>query len=167
MWGLARQVALSPRVARVRACVAQAYPSRTRGASVVGARKGSRFPACRPGNGRLGVGPGQRERSPPAAVESAAIDPFVRSARRQLYTQTHDHDRQTAVFHSNVCLAQPFESNYRCPAGRPSRGADVTTTADSATITAQDRSQGRLEPVHAMNEAANHEGPKRSLPGRP
>ncbi|MFJ4832718.1 transcriptional repressor LexA [Streptomyces sp. NPDC088747] len=43
----------------------------------------------------------------------------------------------------------------------------MTTTADSATITAQDRSQGRLEPVHAMNEAANHEGPKRSLPGRP
>lgn len=43
----------------------------------------------------------------------------------------------------------------------------MTTTADSATITAQDRSQGRLEPVHAMNEATNHEGPKRSLPGRP
>ncbi|MCX4920216.1 hypothetical protein [Streptomyces sp. NBC_00687] len=43
----------------------------------------------------------------------------------------------------------------------------MTTTADSATITAQDRSQGRLEPVHAMNEAANHEGPKRSLPRRP
>ncbi|MEV6020295.1 repressor LexA, partial [Streptomyces sp. NPDC051997] len=43
----------------------------------------------------------------------------------------------------------------------------MTTTADSATITAQDRSQGRLEPVHVMNEAANHEGPKRSLPGRP
>lgn len=41
----------------------------------------------------------------------------------------------------------------------------MTTTADSATITAQDRSQGRLEPVHAMNEAANHEGPKRSCLG--
>src|SRR5262249_6224800 len=51
--------------------------------------------------------------------------------------------------------------------GRPSRGADVTTTADSATITAQDRSQRRLEPVHAMNEATNPEGAKRSLPGRP
>jgi repressor LexA len=52
----------------------------------------------------------------------------------------------------------------------------VTTTADSATITAQDRSQGRLEPPHAMNnagintamnEATHPEGPKRSLPGRP
>jgi len=43
----------------------------------------------------------------------------------------------------------------------------VTTTADSATITAQDRSQGRLEPVHAMNEAMNPEAHKRSLPGRP
>jgi repressor LexA len=43
----------------------------------------------------------------------------------------------------------------------------VTTTADSATITAQDRSQGRLEPVHAMNETTNPEGHKRSLPGRP
>ncbi|MFD0545953.1 transcriptional repressor LexA [Streptomyces mexicanus] len=42
----------------------------------------------------------------------------------------------------------------------------MTTTADTATITAQDR-QGRLEPVHAMNEAANPEGHKRSLPGRP
>ncbi|MFD9204444.1 repressor LexA, partial [Streptomyces anthocyanicus] len=45
----------------------------------------------------------------------------------------------------------------------------MTTTADSATITAQDRSQGRFEPVQAMNETANQEGPKpaRSLPGRP
>ncbi|MGW3648700.1 transcriptional repressor LexA [Streptomyces sp. NPDC000878] len=43
----------------------------------------------------------------------------------------------------------------------------MTTTADSATITAQDRSQGRLEPVHSMNEATNPEGHKRSLPGRP
>lgn len=43
----------------------------------------------------------------------------------------------------------------------------MTTTADSATITAQDRSQGRLEPVHAMNETTNPEGHKRSLPGRP
>ncbi|MFE4720212.1 transcriptional repressor LexA, partial [Streptomyces sp. NPDC056728] len=46
----------------------------------------------------------------------------------------------------------------------------MTTTADSATITAQDRSQGRLEPVHAMNDASmSAEGPKpaRSLPGRP
>jgi repressor LexA len=46
----------------------------------------------------------------------------------------------------------------------------VTTTADSATITAQDRSQNRFEPVHAMNDAATSpEGPKptRSLPGRP
>ncbi|MGW3829579.1 transcriptional repressor LexA, partial [Streptomyces sp. NPDC005071] len=29
----------------------------------------------------------------------------------------------------------------------------MTTTADSATITAQDRPMGRVEPVHAMNEA--------------
>ncbi|WP_344490516.1 transcriptional repressor LexA [Streptomyces enissocaesilis] len=47
----------------------------------------------------------------------------------------------------------------------------MTTTADSATIAAQDRSQSRLEPVHAMNEAAatHSEGskPSRSLPGRP
>ncbi|MFB9557777.1 transcriptional repressor LexA [Streptomyces roseoviridis] len=48
----------------------------------------------------------------------------------------------------------------------------MTTTADSATITAQDRSQGRLEPVHAMNDTVmNGEGepgrPARSLPGRP
>ncbi|MGW4562841.1 transcriptional repressor LexA, partial [Streptomyces sp. NPDC004561] len=43
----------------------------------------------------------------------------------------------------------------------------MTTTADSATITAQDRSQGRVEPVHAMNEATNPEAHKRSLPGRP
>ncbi|MZD06655.1 repressor LexA, partial [Streptomyces sp. SID5785] len=46
----------------------------------------------------------------------------------------------------------------------------MTTTADSATITAQGRAQGRLEPVHAMNDAAmSQEGPKpgRSLPGRP
>ncbi|GAA0916828.1 transcriptional repressor LexA [Streptomyces thermoalcalitolerans] len=43
----------------------------------------------------------------------------------------------------------------------------MTTTADSATITAQDRSQGRREPVHARNEATQPEGPKRSLPGRP
>ncbi len=49
----------------------------------------------------------------------------------------------------------------------PSRGADVTTTADSATITAQDRPQGRPEPVHAMSDATNPEGHKRSLPGRP
>lgn len=43
----------------------------------------------------------------------------------------------------------------------------MTTTADSATITAQDRSQGRHEPMRARNEATNPEGPKRSLPGRP
>ncbi|MET7548895.1 transcriptional repressor LexA [Streptomyces sp. NBC_01724] len=49
----------------------------------------------------------------------------------------------------------------------------MTTTADSATITAQDRSQSRLEPVHAMNDSVrNTEGPEparpaRSLPGRP
>lgn len=36
----------------------------------------------------------------------------------------------------------------------------MTTTADSATITAQDRSQSRLEPVHAMNDSVrNTEGP--------
>jgi repressor LexA len=73
-------------------------------------------------------------------------------------------------------LAQPFESNYRCASqGDHSRGADVTTTADSATITAQDRSQGRFEPVHAMTaKSANEAGtasepakPARSLPGRP
>lgn len=43
----------------------------------------------------------------------------------------------------------------------------MTTTADSATITAQERPQGRPEPVHAMSDAANPEGHKRSLPGRP
>jgi SOS-response transcriptional repressors (RecA-mediated autopeptidases) len=53
----------------------------------------------------------------------------------------------------------------------------VTTTADSAsaTITAQDRSQGRFEPVHAMTvKNANEAGttpepgkPARALPGRP
>lgn len=47
----------------------------------------------------------------------------------------------------------------------------MTTTADSATITAQDRSQGRLEPVHAMNDTSmNGEDPgrpARALPGRP
>ncbi|CAL9676860.1 hypothetical protein SUDANB176_07849 (plasmid) [Streptomyces sp. enrichment culture] len=37
----------------------------------------------------------------------------------------------------------------------------------SAAITAQDRPQGRIKPVHAMNEATNPEGHKRSLPGRP
>lgn len=49
----------------------------------------------------------------------------------------------------------------------------MTTTADSATITAQDRAQNRFEPVHSMTEAAT--GPEgadpsraaRSLPGRP
>ncbi|MFI9201706.1 transcriptional repressor LexA [Streptomyces sp. NPDC053048] len=46
----------------------------------------------------------------------------------------------------------------------------MTTTADSATITAQDRSQNRLDQAHPMNDAAmNAEGqkPARSLPGRP
>ncbi|MEW2067789.1 transcriptional repressor LexA [Streptomyces sp. NPDC007346] len=50
----------------------------------------------------------------------------------------------------------------------------MTTTADSATITARDhRSQSRLEPVHAMNDSVtNTDGPEparagRSLPGRP
>ncbi|CAM5430617.1 transcriptional repressor LexA [Streptomyces tanashiensis] len=43
----------------------------------------------------------------------------------------------------------------------------MTTTADSAAITAQDRPQGRTEPVHAMNETAHPEAHKRSLPGRP
>lgn len=48
----------------------------------------------------------------------------------------------------------------------------MTTTADSATITAQNRSQSRLEPVHPMNDASlNPEAepvrPARSLPGRP
>ena len=47
----------------------------------------------------------------------------------------------------------------------------MTTTADSATITAQDRSQGRLEAVHAMSDTAmNGEEPgrpARALPGRP
>ncbi|MFJ6635313.1 transcriptional repressor LexA [Streptomyces sp. NPDC091376] len=49
----------------------------------------------------------------------------------------------------------------------------MTTTADSATITAQDRSQNRFEPVHAMNDAvttpegAEPSRPGRSLPGRP
>ncbi|MCX4783585.1 repressor LexA, partial [Streptomyces sp. NBC_01264] len=50
----------------------------------------------------------------------------------------------------------------------------MTTTADSvsATITAQNRSQSRLEPVHAMSDASlNPEAepvrPARSLPGRP
>jgi repressor LexA len=64
-------------------------------------------------------------------------------------------------------LAQPFESNYRCASqGEHSRGADVTTTTDSAIITAQDR----LDPAHAMNDATTApEGPRpaRSLPGRP
>ncbi|MFC7471246.1 hypothetical protein ACFQVA_32605 [Actinomadura keratinilytica] len=41
----------------------------------------------------------------------------------------------------------------------------MTTTADSATITAQGRSQGRRESVHAMNEPASpQEG--RSPPAR-
>ncbi|CAM5620461.1 LexA repressor [Streptomyces tendae] len=43
----------------------------------------------------------------------------------------------------------------------------MTTTADSAAITAQDRSQGRIEPVHAMNETVHPEAHKRSLPGQP
>ncbi|MFE6774668.1 transcriptional repressor LexA [Streptomyces sp. NPDC057702] len=46
----------------------------------------------------------------------------------------------------------------------------MTTTADSATITAQDRSRNRLESAHTMNDAITHpEGqrPARSLPGRP
>ncbi len=43
----------------------------------------------------------------------------------------------------------------------------MTTTTDSAAITAHDRSPGRLEPVHAVKEATSPEGPKRSLPGRP
>ena len=43
----------------------------------------------------------------------------------------------------------------------------TTAAAGSAAITAQDRPQGRLEPVHAMNEAMNPEGHKHSLPGRP
>lgn len=52
----------------------------------------------------------------------------------------------------------------------------MTTTAESATVTAQERSQSRLEQTHAMNQthpmnddATNPEGqqPTRSLPGRP
>ncbi len=43
----------------------------------------------------------------------------------------------------------------------------MTTTADSATITAQDRPQGRPEPMQAMSDATSPEGHKRSLPGRP
>ncbi len=31
-----------------------------------------------------------------------------------LYTESLDRVRQSRIFHSNVCLAQPFESNYRC-----------------------------------------------------
>jgi repressor LexA len=42
----------------------------------------------------------------------------------------------------------------------------VTTTAESATITAQDR-QGRVESVQTMNDTTHAGRPKRSLPGRP
>src|SRR5690606_40136127 len=77
--------------------------------------------------------------------------------RGSQYTSTRNRVPQFAIFHSNVCLAQPFESNYRWAAGRPSRGADVTTTADRATITAQDRPHGRPEPVHVLDGAATPE----------
>ncbi|GDY57178.1 hypothetical protein SVIO_078010 [Streptomyces violaceusniger] len=52
----------------------------------------------------------------------------------------------------------------------------MTTTAESATVTAQERSQSRLEQTHAMNQThpmnddtTTPEGqkPARSLPGRP
>src|SRR4029077_6354889 len=45
------------------------------------------------------------------------------------------------------------------------RGAAVTTTADSATISAQDRSQDRLDPMNVMKDDTPKPG--RSLPGRP
>ncbi len=94
----------------------------------------------------------QQNGSHPGREESTAISPFVCQVA---FTEarTHDRVRCFAVFHSNVGLARSFESNYRCGAGRPSRGADMATTADSAAITAQVCPLGRLEPVHAMNEA--------------
>src|SRR5205823_3325999 len=80
------------------------------------------------------------------------------------------------LFHSNVCLAQPFESNYRwLTRENISRGADVTTTADSATITAQSHSQSRFDhpqsarnmPMDDATLASEEPKPTRSLPGRP
>jgi hypothetical protein len=135
---------------------------RRRGGTLAQSR--ARLPDYGGTDGRLGS---HLTRPSAPAVKGTTSSPSARRATRQPYTQTHDQVRLSTLFHSNVCLAQPFESYYRCPAGRQPRGADVTTTADSATITAQDRSQGRLEPVHAMNETTNPEGHKRSLPGRP
>jgi repressor LexA len=78
-----------------------------------------------------------------------------------------------------VCLAQPFETNYRCPTReKRSRGADVTTTADSATITSQNRAAQSLDHIPPVTPVEDAEGArdadahdiqqtKRSLPGRP
>lgn len=85
------------------------------------------------------------------------------------FDQYHLHlDRVSGSMqiHSNVCLAQPFESNYRCPTRENiSRGAAVTTTADSAALTAHDRPQDRVRPMEAMNDETPK--PARALPGRP
>jgi repressor LexA len=79
-------------------------------------------------------------------------------------------------------LAQPFETHYRCtnrppPRSGPtaahaveniSKGAAVTTTAESAstTVTAPDPTSDRIGPLDAMNEETAPK-PARSLPGRP
>ena len=62
-----------------------------------------------------------------------------------------------------MCLAQPFESNYRYEARENiSRGAaDVTTTADSATIAAQERAQSLVDPTQTVSDQAAHAVPQR------
>ncbi len=101
-------------------------------------------------------------------------EPAAAPEENTLYTVGATSTRRTGDFHSNVCLAQPFETNYRCPTRENrSRGADVTTTADSATITSQNRPTQSLDRVQSLNdgpvspEAPEDQQAKRSLPGRP
>lgn len=78
--------------------------------------RGSRDPATRAGRRQKAVrSAGRRGPTPPDG--SRLVAPGNRpGAGIEAYTQTHVHVRQSAFFHSNVCLAQPFETNYRCAA---------------------------------------------------
>src|SRR5690606_6985024 len=117
------------RATRVAGVAANAeMPCPRRGEDVRLPERAGPLPA--PGGGRWQTG----GRSAEAVASAVGVQQSARLSGRERgdqYTSPRGCVQQFAIFHSNVCLAQPFESIYRCAAGRPSRGADVTTTADS------------------------------------
>ena len=139
--------------------------------------KGGRYPAQEASGGRLGADHGGRQGHrpggggysnecfhPPLLLVTAERPPPIRVGHTPALRTASDNSRlftRTCVWR-NLSKATTVALH-----GRSSRGAAATTTADSATITARYRSQGQLEPGHAMNEATKQEGPKQSPPGRP